>query len=80
MAAAMGGCGVFYQYYRHPSIVPRPIDVLTFLFAFSCATARQELGLAVNVHSRSAGHHAITLLRDVGVTRAVLHAFDGKPK
>eukprot|EP00904_Undaria_pinnatifida_P011462 jgi/Undpi1/7446/HiC_scaffold_22.g09919.m1 len=44
------------------------------------ARRAEELGLAVNVHSRSAGHHAITLLRDVGVTRAVLHAFDGKPK
>lgn len=40
----------------------------------------QELGLAVNVHSRSAGHHAIKLLREEGITRAVFHAFDGKPK
>lgn len=40
----------------------------------------QELGLAVNVHSRAAGHHAITLLRNEGITRAVLHAFDGKTK
>lgn len=45
-----------------------------------CRRVLQELGLAVNVHSRSAGHHAIKLMRDVGVTRAVLHAFDGKPK
>lgn len=38
-----------------------------------------ELGKAVNVHSRSAGHHAISLLEAEGATRAVLHAFDGKP-
>jgi TatD DNase family protein len=44
----------------------------------------QELGLAVNVHSRSAGHHALTLLRECasvagqGPVRAILHAFDGK--
>ncbi|CAM9520102.1 unnamed protein product [Discosporangium mesarthrocarpum] len=44
------------------------------------ARKAEDLGLAVNVHSRSAGHHAISLLREVGVTRAVLHAFDGKPK
>jgi TatD DNase family protein len=44
----------------------------------------QELGLAVNVHSRSAGHHTLTLLRECasvagrGPVRAILHAFDGK--
>lgn len=76
----MGGYDTTNSYWCHPSNAPRPIDVLIFLLSFFCATAPQELGLAVNVHSRSAGHHAITLLRDVGVTRAVLHAFDGKPK
>ncbi|CAM9759094.1 unnamed protein product [Ectocarpus sp. 6 AP-2014] len=44
------------------------------------ARRAKELGLAVNVHSRSAGHHAISLLQEEGITRAVLHAFDGKPK
>eukprot|EP00752_Nemacystus_decipiens_P002492 g2343.t1 len=44
------------------------------------ARRAEELGLAVNVHSRSAGHHAISLLKEEGITRAVLHAFDGKPK
>lgn len=43
-----------------------------------CLAWGQELGLAVNVHSRSAGHHAIALLQEAGVNRAVLHAFDGK--
>jgi TatD DNase family protein len=37
-----------------------------------------ELGLAVNVHSRAAGHHAIALLQELGVTAAVMHAFDGR--
>jgi TatD DNase family protein len=53
-----------------------------------------ELGLAVNVHSRSAGHHALALLKETttaaaaagsggkeekkGGVRAVLHAWDGK--
>lgn len=46
----------------------------------ACRRRFQEHGLAVNVHSRSAGHHAISLLREEGITRAVLHAFDGKPK
>jgi TatD DNase family protein len=44
------------------------------------ALLAMELGLAVNVHSRSAGHHAIALLSELGVTKALFHAFDGKPK
>lgn len=37
-----------------------------------------ELDLPINVHSRSAGHHAIDLLRGVGARRVLMHAFDGK--
>lgn len=39
-----------------------------------------ELDMAVNVHSRAAGHHTVALLKEAGCTRAVLHAFDGKSK
>jgi Tat protein secretion system quality control protein TatD with DNase activity len=37
-----------------------------------------ELGLPVNVHSRSAGHYAIDTLMQLGIEKALLHAFDGK--
>eukprot|EP00775_Hariotina_reticulata_P004994 gene4995-5236_t len=37
-----------------------------------------ELGLPVNVHSRSAGHYAIDTLIQLGSRSALLHAFDGK--
>ncbi|KAF9972216.1 putative deoxyribonuclease tatdn3 [Actinomortierella ambigua] len=37
-------------------------------------------GLPLNVHSRSAGHHAISLLEELGATKVVLHAFDGQIK
>uniref|UniRef100_A0A7S2UWP9 TatD related DNase n=1 Tax=Fibrocapsa japonica TaxID=94617 RepID=A0A7S2UWP9_9STRA len=37
-----------------------------------------ELDLPLNVHSRAAGHHTLDLLRELGATRVVMHAFDGR--
>ena len=37
-----------------------------------------ELDLPLNVHSRSAGRHAVSLLLERGAKRVQLHAFDGK--
>ncbi|MBN2496437.1 MAG: TatD family hydrolase [Deltaproteobacteria bacterium] len=37
-----------------------------------------ELDLPLVVHSRSAGHYAIDLLRSTGARRVLMHAFDGK--
>ena len=37
-----------------------------------------ELGLPLNVHSRSAGRHAVAMLLEQGAQKVQLHAFDGK--
>ena len=38
----------------------------------------KELGCPLNVHSRSAGRHAVRILLEAGAVKVQLHAFDGK--
>lgn len=60
----------------------KPDDIKTEqrkVFARQARFAIQH-DLALNVHSRNAGHHAITLLEELGAKKVVLHAFDGQIK
>ncbi len=41
-------------------------------------TLSRETGLPLNVHSRSAGRHAVALLLEHDAAKVQLHAFDGK--
>jgi len=38
----------------------------------------KELALPLNIHSRSAGKHAVSMLMECSATQVHLHAFDGK--
>ncbi len=42
------------------------------------AALAEALDLPLNVHSRSAGHHTLSLLTDCGARRVLMHAFDGR--
>jgi TatD DNase family protein len=71
--AAIGEVGL--DYWKVQEAADREIqrDILAQHIAVS-----NELGLPLNVHSRSAGRHAIAWLCDHGARRVLLHAFDGK--
>jgi len=52
-------------------------EIQTDIFRSFIALSK-ELDLPLNVHSRSAGRHAVALLIAEGAVRVQMHAFDGK--
>ncbi len=70
---AIGEVGLDYWKVQEPADREVQRDILAAHIALA-----QELDLPLNVHSRSAGRHAIAWLRENGATRVLMHAFDGK--
>ncbi len=71
--AAIGEVGLDYWYTKDPERRRAQGSLLEEMAALS-----GELGLALNVHSRSAGHYTVDLLLAAGAQRVLMHAFDGK--
>jgi TatD DNase family protein len=70
---AIGEVGLDYWVVKEESGKAVQREILKRFVALS-----RELGLPLNIHSRSAGRHAIALLLENGATRVQMHAFDGK--
>jgi TatD DNase family protein len=73
LLTAVGEVGVDHRISEDPGDHAIQDEILRRL-----AGAAAEFGLPLSVHSRSAGRHAIALLRETPATRVVMHAFDGK--
>lgn len=71
--AAIGEVGLDYRVIEDPDGRQIQRKILAGFAALSL-----ELDLPLNVHSRSAGRHAVDLLIETGARKVQLHAFDGK--
>jgi TatD DNase family protein len=71
--AAIGEVGLDYWAVKAEQDQELQRDILGGFIRLS-----KELDLPLNVHSRSAGRHAVALLLECGASRVQLHAFDGK--
>lgn len=71
--AAIGEVGVDHRITEDPADHEVQDEILRRLAGLSA-----EVDLPLSVHSRSAGRHAIEVLRDTPAKKVVMHAFDGK--
>ncbi len=72
--AAIGEVGLDYWMVKDESGREIQREILGMFIDLS-----KDLGLPLNVHSRSAGRHVVSLLLERGALRVQMHAFDGKP-
>jgi len=71
---AIGEVGLDYRLVTDREQRAKSLDIFAGFIDLSLS-----LDLPLNVHSRSAGRHAVDLLLKKGARRVQLHAFDGKP-
>lgn len=71
--AAIGEVGLDYWAVQEPADKELQRDIFALFIKLS-----RELDLPLNVHSRSAGRHAVAMLLKHDACRVQLHAFDGK--
>ena len=71
--AAIGEVGLDYWVVGEEDDQARQREIFSRFIALST-----EVNLPLNVHSRSAGRHAVALLLEKNATRVQMHAFDGK--
>jgi TatD DNase family protein len=71
--AAIGEVGLDFWVVKEASGKELQKEILKGFISLS-----RELDLPLNIHSRSAGRHAVALLLEHGATRVQMHAFDGK--
>lgn len=70
---AIGEVGLDYWKIKEPADRALQHEIFDRFIGLS-----KELGLPLNVHSRSAGRHAVELLLAAGAVNVQMHAFDGK--
>jgi TatD DNase family protein len=70
---AIGEVGLDYWIVKEDSEKTLQREILKTFIALS-----KELNMPLNIHSRSAGRHAIALLLENDAPRVQMHAFDGK--
>ncbi|MGD8961849.1 MAG: TatD family hydrolase [Desulfobacterales bacterium] len=70
---AIGEVGLDYWIVKEDSEKALQREILKIFIELS-----KELNLPLNIHSRSAGRHAIALLLESNAARVQMHAFDGK--
>ena len=70
---AIGEVGLDYWKVKEPKDKEIQRDIFGRFINLS-----KELDLPVNVHSRSAGRHAVRLLLEASAVKVQMHAFDGK--
>ena len=70
---AIGEVGLDYWVVKEDSEKALQREILKTFIALS-----KELNMPLNIHSRSAGRHAIALLLENDAPRVQMHAFDGK--